>query len=263
MLKLSPFRFLFFAAGCAAGALVINGCQKSAASTSGSHKLTKLVIQDEKIGDGGEFGKKDPVKKGDHAVVLYSGKLANGTVFDTNEKLGGVPFAFTVDSNPPMVIKGWDQGIKGMKVGGVRNLQVPASLAYGNEERSKIPANSDLYFRIELIDNVQPGRQTDVIPNDIKVGTGPAIQPGKSKIQVEYTVKDLKGDELDYRDITVDLAKTKLIDSVMLGLTGMKQGGIRDLYLGPGVAITSPVRDPDGDPGPPGQLVHIELKKVQ
>jgi hypothetical protein len=71
----------------------------------------------------------------------------DGTVFDSTEKQGGNPVSFPLTS----VIKGWQEGIPGMKVGGKRTLVIPPDLAYGNQAVGGIPAGSTLTFEIELI----------------------------------------------------------------------------------------------------------------
>ena len=62
--------------------------------------------------------------------VSYTGTLADGTVFDATSKDGGQPFSFTLGGG--QVIKGWDEGVVGMKVGGTRKLVIPPALAYGS-----------------------------------------------------------------------------------------------------------------------------------
>lgn len=99
-----------------------------------------LQQQDSKIGNG------DAAKAGDTLHVTYTGTLQDGTVFDSNS--GKDPFSFTLGSGE--VIKGWDMGLVGMKVGGVRKLTIPPSLGYGNQANAKIPANSTLLFTVEL-----------------------------------------------------------------------------------------------------------------
>jgi FKBP-type peptidyl-prolyl cis-trans isomerase len=91
------------------------------------------------------------IVNGQHAVVNYTGRLADGTVFDSNVDRAFQhvsPFEFTLGSG--MVIKGWDQGVLGMKVGEKRTLVIPAELAYGNRAIGSIPANSVLTFDVEL-----------------------------------------------------------------------------------------------------------------
>jgi FK506-binding protein 4/5 len=98
-----------------------------------------------------ETGPGDPgAKNGDIVLVFYTGKLADGTVFDSTDKHGGKPFQFSLGQG--RVIKGWDQGILGMKVGEKRQLVIPPDLAYGAAgSPPTIPANSTLTFDVQLI----------------------------------------------------------------------------------------------------------------
>lgn len=102
----------------------------------------KLVIEDEKKGTGAT------AESGDEIGVEYIGVLyKTGEVFDANWELE--PFVFTLGAGE--VIKGWDQGVEGMKVGGERKLIIPPALAYGNEGvYPSIPPNSTLVFRVKL-----------------------------------------------------------------------------------------------------------------
>ncbi len=94
-------------------------------------------------------GKGREVKSGDNIGVLYTGTLLDGKKFDSSADHGNKPFEFQVGFG--RVIKGWDQGVIGMKVGGKRKLTIPASLAYAEKEQPGIPANSPLKFDIELL----------------------------------------------------------------------------------------------------------------
>lgn len=105
--------------------------------------LKKLVIDDIMIGTG------DEVVVGDTVVVHYIGTLQNGTEFDNSNKRGE-PFSFKVGAG--RVIKGWEEGLKGMKVGGKRILVIPPDMAYGTQAIGPIPANSTLVFAIELLE---------------------------------------------------------------------------------------------------------------
>jgi len=91
-------------------------------------------------------------KNGDVLIMNYTGKLTNGTVFDSNvdPKFGHVePFEFTLGAG--QVIAGWDEGLLGMKVGEKKTLTIPPEKGYGSRAVSAIPANSTLIFDVELV----------------------------------------------------------------------------------------------------------------
>ena len=88
-------------------------------------------------------------RPGQTAVVHYTGTLTNGQKFDSSRDKGQ-PYSFVLGAG--QVIKGWDEGIATMKVGGRRKLEVPPALAYGPMARPGIPANSTLLFDVELLD---------------------------------------------------------------------------------------------------------------
>jgi len=103
--------------------------------------VTSLQKVDLTVGTGKE------VKAGDTVTVHYTGALAaDGTIFQSSHD-GGQPVSFPLNQ----VIKGWTDGIPGMKEGGKRRLIIPADQAYGSQERPGIPANSALVFDVELI----------------------------------------------------------------------------------------------------------------
>lgn len=106
-------------------------------------KGDQLKIEDIKIGDGTE------AKVGDIISVNYTGTLTDGTKFDSSYDRNQ-PFEFNLGTN--QVIKGWDIGVIGMKVGGKRKLTIPPDLAYGSRAVDSIPANSTLIFEIELLE---------------------------------------------------------------------------------------------------------------
>jgi FKBP-type peptidyl-prolyl cis-trans isomerase len=103
----------------------------------------ELQITDLKPGNGTE------ATDGKRVTVHYTGTLTDGTKFDSSRDRD-TPFVFTLGSG--MVIAGWDMGIKGMKVGGVRKLVIPSHLAYGSRSvGSVIPPNATLVFEVELL----------------------------------------------------------------------------------------------------------------
>jgi FKBP-type peptidyl-prolyl cis-trans isomerase len=104
----------------------------------------ELKIDDLKPGTG------DEAKSGTTVTVHYVGTLTNGTKFDSSRDRGK-GFAFRLGAG--QVIKGWDQGVAGMKVGQVRKLTIPAHLAYGDRGFPPvIPPNSTLVFEVELLE---------------------------------------------------------------------------------------------------------------
>lgn len=102
-----------------------------------------LKIEDIKVGSGRE------VKSGDNIVINYLGTLEDGTKFDSSYDRGE-PFETQIGTG--QVIKGWDLGVVGMKIGGKRKLTIPPSLGYGQQAVGTIPANSTLIFEVELVD---------------------------------------------------------------------------------------------------------------
>ena len=106
--------------------------------------MTELKIIDTIIGSGIE------TVKGALVICHYTGVLEDGTKFDSSHDHGR-PFQFVIGSG--RVIKGWDQGLMGMKVGGKRTLHVPAALAYGERQMGPlIKPHSNLIFHIELLE---------------------------------------------------------------------------------------------------------------
>lgn len=104
----------------------------------------ELLITDIREGDG------KAVVKGALITTHYTGTLDDGTVFDSSHQRGK-PFQCVIGTG--RVIKGWDLGLMGMKVGGVRQLFVPAHLAYGERTMgTHIKPDSDLHFEIELLE---------------------------------------------------------------------------------------------------------------
>ena len=100
-----------------------------------------MKVWDVKVGTG------EPVKAGATVTVHYTGWLLNGTVFDSSKKRGQ-----TISFGLTQVIKGWTEGVPGMKPGGVRLLHIPSEMAYGKRGAGgDIPADATLVFEIELV----------------------------------------------------------------------------------------------------------------
>ena len=109
--------------------------------------MSGLIIEDVTVGSGGE------AKAGTHISVHYTGWLFNdgvlGAKFDSS-KDRGEPFSFPLGAGH--VIRGWDEGFAGMKVGGVRKLTIPSEMGYGARGAGGvIPPNATLMFEVELL----------------------------------------------------------------------------------------------------------------
>lgn len=149
-------------AGAFVGALALTGCNTAAetpavttpaetpaaeapAAQTGTPTadVTELKMEDVKVGTGAE------AKPGDTVSVHYTGWLTDGTKFDSS-KDAGQPFEFQLGQG--MVIKGWDEGVAGMKIGGVRKLTIPADMGYGEQGAGGvIPPGATLVFEVELL----------------------------------------------------------------------------------------------------------------
>ena len=143
----SIFRVLALGLLCAATAA---GCTGSATSPSNFAPFSQTDVR---LGTGATAA------TGATLSMNYTGWLYDasrpeqkGLQFDSS--IGRTPFTFTLGTG--QVISGWDQGVPGMNVGGLRRLVIPPSLAYGSSRNGPIPANATLVFDIELVD-VQTG----------------------------------------------------------------------------------------------------------
>ena len=116
------------------------GCNKGNTEEMGNG----LIIEDLVVGEGAEAQDYNKV------VVNYTGSLEDGSVFDSSLNPGRGPFTFTLGVGS--VIKGWDLGVKGMKVGGKRKLTIPPELGYGDQGASVIPPGATLIFEVDLLE---------------------------------------------------------------------------------------------------------------
>jgi FKBP-type peptidyl-prolyl cis-trans isomerase len=136
-------------AGVLIAAVGLSACKKESGGSAAAEGARApqgggLLIEDVKIGDGAI------ATKGKTVSVHYTGVLTNGTKFDSSLDRGQ-PIEFSLGSG--MVIKGWDQGIEGMRIGGKRKLTIPPALAYGERGTpgGPIPPNATLVFDVELV----------------------------------------------------------------------------------------------------------------
>lgn len=135
---------LFISCGIFGAAWYSNQRSVPSSATSNTEIMdtSKLTIVDSVVGTGAE------AVNGKTVSVHYTGKLQNGTIFDSSVNRG-TPFEFPLGAG--MVIEGWELGIAGMKVGGKRTLTIPPELGYGSRDMGTIPPNSTLTFDVELL----------------------------------------------------------------------------------------------------------------
>jgi len=138
---------LFVCALALAALPFVVGCGSSSPSTpstsAGTFTETDLVVG---TGPEATVGKNLTVN---YTLWLYDTSKTDGKGTLVQTSIGGAPFSFVLGTGS--VIKGWDQGVVGMKTGGTRRLIVPPELAYGSAGQSGIPANATLVFEITLI----------------------------------------------------------------------------------------------------------------
>jgi FKBP-type peptidyl-prolyl cis-trans isomerase len=179
----------------------------------------KLKITDTKVGHG------DAAQVGDYLTMDYTGTLMNGKKFDSS--IGKAPFSFVLGAG--QVIKGWDQGIKGMRVGGKRTLVIPSSLGYGEAGAGPdIPPNATLKFTVEL------KKITRLKKRITKQGHGRSVQAGDT-VQVHYTGKLTNGKKFDSsydrgQPMPVQIGGG-VIPGFTMGLLGMKEGEKRTITI--------------------------------
>lgn len=200
--------------------------------------LKDLKIEDVKVGHG------PAADSGDMLWMFYTGKLANGTKFDSTSDRGNKLFKVMLGQG--QVIPGWDKGLVGMKVGGKRKLSIPASMAYGNQDKGSIPPNSDLYFDVELLALVKQGDERTVLQKDLKEGAGPEVKKG-DKVTLDYVAKLPTGEVGDstydyHKPITFVVGSNRAMDGIDTGVLGMKVGGKREIIVPPALGPTQPTK---------------------
>jgi FKBP-type peptidyl-prolyl cis-trans isomerase len=149
------------------GVIVLAGCGQQQTQQSGQGASTpKAHSSSQQTADNSNSNNTNPmelkiettqqgtgdrvVKEDDTISVQYTGKLVSGTKFDSSYDHGGQPFSFKVGAG--QVIKGWDQGLLGAKVGEKRTLTIPPDLGYGaTGAGGVIPPNATLIFDVELV----------------------------------------------------------------------------------------------------------------
>ncbi|GAB2846294.1 hypothetical protein GCM10027277_13270 [Pseudoduganella ginsengisoli] len=133
--------------------IALAGCERAKAPAPAAGAAAAAAVPFQKIDTVPGTGKE--AVGGVTAVVNYTGWLyepnapqQHGAQFDSS--VGRSPFSFALGAG--QVIQGWDEGVKGMKVGGKRTLIVPAAMGYGSSGAGPIPPNATLIFDVELLD---------------------------------------------------------------------------------------------------------------
>jgi peptidylprolyl isomerase len=186
-----------------------------------------------------EEGTGEAPKAGQTCIVHYTGwlweKEAKGKKFDSSKDRNA---AFTFPVGEGRVIKGWDEGVLTMKVGGKRELLIPPDLAYGSRGAAGvIPPNATLLFEVELL-GLFKKTESGLEYRDIKEGTGPSPQPGQTCV-VHYTGWLWQGAKGKKFDSSVDrgdpfsfpVGEKRVITGWDEGVATMKVGGKRELLI--------------------------------
>jgi len=124
--------------------VLLTGCDEPTSPTG----VTALSSSDLQLGSGAEAVSGSKVSM-QYTLWLFDISKTDRRGLQIETSVGGTPFTFTIGDGT--VIKGWDQGVAGMRVGGIRRLIVPPSLAYGAQRHNAIPAYATLVFDIELL----------------------------------------------------------------------------------------------------------------
>ena len=258
----------------AGGRTMSDGSNGSADDPGLKEKSAGVKYRDLKEGTG------DPCPPAATVKINYTGWLTDGTVFDTNARLGR-PAEFPLEG----LIRGWQEGIPGMKPGGIRKLVISADKGYGEKRKENIPAGSTLIFEVELVEFTPPpppprprrspaptdmNKLSDgtspesndsnlksiggggVQYRDIKEGDGPVVPEGATVV-VDYTGwLSTGGRPFDssrkpgQSPMTAPLAR--LVRGWQEGIPGMKVGGIRKLVIPPELGYGASGSPPDIPP---------------
>jgi peptidylprolyl isomerase len=216
-------------------------------------------------------------QQGSNVSVHYTGWLADNTRFDSSVERGR-PFEFQIGQG--RVIKGWEEGVASMRVGGVRQLIIPPDLAYGGRARGPIPENATLTFEIELLEIKSPRvapehptaigehdynvTQNGVKYNDIGYGSGEILLSKTATVTVEYTGWFVDGTRFDSslsRAGPATFSLNQVIPGWSEGMLGMQVGGKRQVWIPYELAYGERGRPPT-IPARMSLIFEIELIKI-
>lgn len=204
-----------------------------------------------------ELGTGPQPQKGQFVQVHYAGFLTNGTKFDSSYDRGE-PFEFKLGAG--QVIRGWDEGLSTMKVGGKRKLMIPPDLGYGSRGAGGvIPPNAELVFEVHLVGI----RSSELQIVEIEAGTGPQPHDG-DMVQVHYTGWLADGTKFDSsldrgEPLEFQLGVGQVIAGWDMGVATMNVGGKRKLIIPPELAYGK-----RGYPGaiPPNAILTFDVHLV-
>jgi FKBP-type peptidyl-prolyl cis-trans isomerase len=217
-------------------AVLLAGCGGGGGSTTSPSGITTLQTADLQPGTG--VG----AAVGDVVVVNYTGWLFDkgkadnkGTQFDSTS--GKTPFTFILGAGE--VIPGFEQGVLGLKVGGMRRVTIPPDLAYGAYGSGSIPPNATLLFEVQLVELRTPAL-TELQIVDLEVGTGAEVTTGK-QVSIYYTgwlydasAVDKKGTQFGSQiesAVVFTVGGGQVLAGIDRGIVGMKVGGLRRLSI--------------------------------
>jgi peptidylprolyl isomerase len=234
-------RLFWSCAAFAALSFAVVGCNNEASGRSVADAMKDLKIETLEEGEGDKV-----LELGDQAFFEYRGTLVDGTQFDSNmpeDKPDDLPFMVFLGATP--LVKGWTEGVVGMKTGEFRRITVPPELGYGNTDNGLIPAGSTLIFDVRLLGMTKDGEEQTYEYEDLVVGTGAEAAVGDT-VEVHYSARYINGlifDDSRDRGETVKFvvgsrnisAQEMAIDGIDHGVRDMKVGGTRILTLPQGL----------------------------
>ena len=235
---------------------------------------TDLVITDLRVGTGREAA------KGDTVIVNYVGvRSEDGVEFDNSYDRGS-PFSVTLGTGS--VIDGWDQGLIGIQAGGMRQHDIPADLAYGDQGAGDVIRPGDaISFVVEAVAvlpltdpadkpeiTIEGGANVDDLQTeDLVAGDGPLLEEGQTAVLHLIAYRADTGDELASSWESGELQPVQFveggsIDGLIQGLDGMKVGGRRQITIPYALAFGAEGNEDFGLPAETDMILVVDLISV-